>query len=212
MNKVMIAGGVFFIIVAIVVAVFIYIQFKERLNSTNNTLPDIDELNKQERLKRMEANRDEYGYSASSDDLSIEKIGTTDDTEIDVSKYLDNTHETSINDDFKGLINSKGEVGVAVPTIIKAEIDLPDIVEATVEMNDEINHEYEISSVAMESDYDETIADDYLNDENEAPVVEAASKGSEDEAYVNVHEEDVDGETAELEGLDDKSFSLPTID
>lgn len=214
MNKIMIAGGVFFVIVAIVVGVFIYLQFKDRLRSTNNSLPSIDELEREEQLRRMRNNREKYGFEEKDEEeLSIERIGFSDEVEIDVSKYLDTGTSTSIADDFRGVINARGEVGIAVPVVIKSEISLPSIDDADVEVtiiDEPIEETEELTEIEAHETDSESESDVDAQDAANGSI--SAEDGSSETDDNNAHDDNTIEPAAEPEGSKAKGFSLPTID
>lgn len=182
-NTILIIGAAFFLIVAIVVGIFIFLQFKERQRTTNLKLPSIDDLDKKERIARMEENREEFGFAANGDDLKADEIGTTDDDELDPGKYIPTSKSTSVMEDFGGLLNSNGKIGTPPPAVIKSKIDLPGL-EATEPIVTE-----------------ETAVEDSLEDSNVG----------EDKVNTNKQDDDEPSKT-EATAEAKEGFSLPEID
>lgn len=127
MNNILIYGGAaFFGIMILIISFFVYKAIRERKNSTNLELPNLNEIDKEERLKRMEANREDFGFGEELQ-LSESQINDISDEEVQPEQYLGGHKETSVDEDFGGLLNSNGEITRPTPKIIKNKIDLPDI-------------------------------------------------------------------------------------
>lgn len=127
MNNILIYGGAaFLLIVILIVGFFVFKAIRERKESTNLELPNLDEMDKEERMKRMKENREEFSFG---EELSISdsQLNEMTDEEIEAEQYLGEHKETSVNEDFGGLLNSNGEISRPTPKIIKNKIDLPNI-------------------------------------------------------------------------------------
>lgn len=127
MNHVFIYVGAGITAVIILIAgFFIQKEFRLRQKQTNLRLPDIDELEREARLAKMKESSEEYGF-AKLDKINERelKFASEDDN---AEKYVASTDsETSIFDDFTGLMNEDGKLQPSVPRLIKSNIELPNL-------------------------------------------------------------------------------------
>lgn len=121
-------GAAFFGILILVVGYFTYTAVKERQRLSNLELPNLEEMDKEKRLEKMRESREEFGFGNELN-LSETQIAEISDEESEVGQYIDTTRETSVHEDFGGILTSSGTIARPAPILIKNEIDLPDILD-----------------------------------------------------------------------------------
>lgn len=232
MNKILLFGFAGFLGILIVgVIVFVFIQINARRKSTNLELPDIDELEKDERIRKMEARRSSYTFEV-GEELSADKIGTSDEDEVDPSLYIKKTAATSVVDDFGGLLGEDGSIKAPTPNVVQNNISLPDIDDSSLTNEKQsVQDEIEVEEVIVDKGIEdsnrsiaEQLADaasetDDMNNEDEVIVTtDSSSLSNNEQGDLNVinHEDDKDANSAENAVTNnekkDDGFSLPNID
>lgn len=227
MNKILLFGFAGFLGILIIgVIVFVFLQINARRKSTNLELPDIDELEKDERIRKMEARRSSYTFEV-GEELSADKIGTSDEDEVDPSLYIKKTATTSVADDFGGLLGEDGSIKAPTPNVVQNNISLPDIddssltdkkknVQDDIEVDEEIDNSNRSIAEQLADEASET---DGIDNEDEVVVsADSSSLSNSEQVDLNVinHEDDKDANSAESAVTDnekkDDEFSLPNID
>lgn len=128
-NILLIIGSLFLVSIIVFVGIFMYKEIQYRKATTNVKLPDIDQLVREEKIAKMKERSDKYNYAGldKKDELQ-EKDLKNISTEEDAHKYLKNSsRETSLAEDMVGLITEDGKLHSTTPSLIKGNIDLPEI-------------------------------------------------------------------------------------
>lgn len=135
MNKFMIYGGAAFVVILIIVVLyFVFTEVKNRKETSNIELPDINEIEQKERLLKMEENREQYGFG---EELEVDESSLSDlQVNVDGTNFIKTHGETSVLDDFGGLLSSDGKLTKPTPKIGN-KIDLPNIPVEAAEVTEE---------------------------------------------------------------------------
>lgn len=136
MNKILIYGGAAFVVILIIVVLyFILTEVKNRKETSNIELPDINEIEQKERMLKMKENREEYGFG---EELEVDESSLSDlQVNIDEANFIKASGETSVLDDFGGLLSSDGKLTKPTPKIGN-KIDLPSIPVEKVPAHEEV--------------------------------------------------------------------------
>lgn len=119
-----IIGIVVCVVIIGTVLYFIGKNLDERKRTTNIELPDLEEIEQQERIKRMERNKDDYDFKAQR--INPSKIAISEDEDEDNGKYISKKATEFNVDEFEGLLAGTEHI----PNVV-GDISLPDLESAS---------------------------------------------------------------------------------
>lgn len=119
-------GLIIFGILMLIVGIIIIRQFKERRKIAEFELPDLKHLEQERRLQEMAEKREKYDFGLEKP-LEINKVAFSDDNGVDTEGIIEDKPETSVFEDFGGLLHTDGSIGDPTPDVVANDIELPQI-------------------------------------------------------------------------------------